>query len=81
VVREPRAYSILGRIVRRGADRFVVSVSAIAIDQVGPPETLVETAEVQTREQAAEVQLEMVREMAGRLELQGSRVINVATDL
>ena len=75
--REPRAYSIWGRITAVADGKFVITISAMSTDRNGPDELLGETATVASLEEARTRRLEMVRATCKRLEAQGNQISNV----
>ena len=75
--REPRAYSIWGRISSAGEGRFVVTITVMTTDRIGPDELHGDTVTVSSAEEARARRLEMVREVCSRLEAQGNRISNV----
>jgi hypothetical protein len=77
VGREPRSYSIWGRISPAAAGQFVVTVTVMTTDRIGPDELLGESVTVSSHEEARAQRLEMVRAVCSRLEAQGNRISNV----
>ena len=75
--REPRAFTVWGRITPVSASQFVVTITAMTTDRIGPDELLGDTATFPTLEEARTRRLEMLRAVCARLEAQGNRVSNV----
>jgi hypothetical protein len=77
VGREPRAYTLWGRISAADTDRYVVTITAMTTDRIGPDELLGDTYTATTLEEAKAKRLEMIRAFCARLEAQGNQVSNV----
>jgi hypothetical protein len=75
--REPRQFTVWSWVVEVARDRFVVSILAQALDLHGPEELLRESAVADNRGDANRMQVEMLRALCERLELQGHRVVDV----
>ena len=75
--REPRAFTVWCRITQGEERHFLVVITAMATDDLGPREVLGETAEAPTLEEAQRLRLEMCRAFCARLEAQGNRVANL----
>ena len=75
--REPRAFSVWGRITAVSSTHFVVTITAMTTDRIGQDELLGDTVTVSTLEEARSRRLEMLRATCARLEAQGNRVSNV----
>lgn len=75
--REPRAFTVWGRITQVSATQFVVTISAMTTDRIGPDELLGDTATFANVAEARTQRLEMLRALCARLEAQGNRISNV----
>ena len=75
--REPRAFTVWGRISVADAGRYVVTITAMTTDRHGPDELRGDVYTAASLEEAQEKRLEMARAMCSLLELQGNLVGNV----
>ena len=78
--REPRDFSIWATIVEQAAGKYLVKVSALAIDLHGPREEIIETHLATSREEAHAARIRMVRDLCDRLAGYGSRIVDVHVD-
>jgi len=82
--REPREYTIWGRIVKIGANRYSIHVSAKSVEfeaGEGGKAAFTENAEAATRLEARHLLWSMIRTLSARLTAAGNTVSHVETDI
>ena len=81
LVRDPLRYAIHVTILQLGADNYLVTALALAVEHSDPETTLRETVTAASLAEARSAQTALAVELSRRLSAQGNQVVDVYTSL